>query len=91
MNNIQDKRAHNTTIPYKLIWASAVAAKMKVQTSLTDIPFAINDHKTLAKLGYTIMSTDGNLKSGLMQENSLRFLLGKYERQMFVDGYNNTV
>ena len=90
-NNIQDKRAHNTTIPYELIWASAVAAKMKVQTSLTDIPFAINDHRTLAKLGYTIISTDGKLKSGLMQESSLRFLLDKYDRQMFIDGYNNTV
>ena len=90
-NNIQDKRAHNMTIPYELIWASAIAAKMKVQTSLTDIPFAINDHKTLAKLGYTIISTDGNLKSGLMQESSLRFLLSKYDRQMFIDGYNNTV
>lgn len=37
-DNIPDKRAQNTTIPYELIWASAIAAKMKVQTSLTDIP-----------------------------------------------------
>lgn len=90
-DNIPDKRAHNTTIPYELIWASAIAAKMKVQTSLTDIPFAINDHRTLAKLGYTIIDTDGNLKTGLMQESSLRFLLSKYNQQMFIDGYNNTV
>ncbi len=90
-DNIPDKRAHNTTIPYELIWASAIAAKMKVQTSLTDIPFAINDHRTLAKLGYTIIDTGGNLKAGLMQESSLRFLLNKYNQQMFVDGYNNTV
>ena len=53
-DNIPDLRAHNTTIPYELIWASSIAAKMKVQTSLTDIPFAISDHKTLAKLGYTV-------------------------------------
>jgi len=90
-NNIPDYRAHNTTIPYELIWASAIAAKMKVQTSLTDIPFALNDYRTLAKLGYTIIDTDGNLKAGLMQESSLRFLLGKYNAQLFVDGYNNTV
>ena len=90
-NHIEDKRSHNTTIPYELIWTSAIAAKMKVQTSLTDIPFAITDHKTLAKLGYTIISTDGELKSGLMQESSLRFLLGKYDKQMFIAGYNNTV
>ena len=90
-NNIPDKRAHNTTIPYELIWASAIAAKMKVQTSLTDIPFAINDYRTLAKLGYTIVDTEGNLKSGLMQESSLRFLLGKYNANMFINGYNNAV
>ena len=90
-NNIQDKRAHNKLIPYELIWASAFAAKMKVQTSLTDIPFAISDHKTLAEFGYTIIDTEGNLKSGLMQEGSLRHLLNKYNRQMFIDGYNNTV
>lgn len=90
-DNIPDKRAHNTTIPYELVWASAIAAKMKVQTSLTDIPHAINDHRTLAKLGYTIIDTEGSLKTGLMQESSLRFLLGKYDPQLFIDGYNNTV
>lgn len=90
-DNIPDKRAHNTTIPYELIWANAIAAKMKVQTSLTDIPYAIQDHRTLAKLGYTLIDTEGNLKAGLMQESSLRFLLSKYDSQLFIDGYNNTV
>lgn len=90
-NNIQDKRSHNTTIPYELVWASAIAAKMKVQTSLSDVPFAISDHRTLAKLGYTVIDTEGNLKSGLMQEGSLRHLLNKYNQKMFIDGYNNTV
>ena len=51
---IPDYRAHNITIPYELIWASAIAAKMKVKTSLTDIPFAITDYRTLGKLGYTM-------------------------------------
>lgn len=90
-DNIPDLRAHNTTIPYELIWASAIAAKMKVQTSLTDVPFAINDHRTLAKLGYTLLDPDGNLKAGLMQEGTLRFLLGKYDRNLFIKGYNDTV
>ena len=90
-NNIPDLRADNTTIPYELIWASAIAAKMKVQTSLSDVPFAINDHRTLAKLGYTLVDSEGNLKKGLMQESSLRFLLGKYHPDMFINGYNNTV
>lgn len=90
-DNIPDLRAHNTTIPYELIWASAIAAKMKVQTSLTDIPFALSDHRTLAKLGYTIIDANKNLKEGLMQESSLRFLLGKYDSKLFIDGYNRTV
>ena len=90
-NNISDLRAHNTTIPYELIWASAIAAKMKVQTSLTDIPYALNDHRTLAKLGYTLVDDHGNLKAGLMQEGSLRALLTKYNPALFINGYNNTV
>ena len=90
-DNIPDLRAKNTTIPYNLIWASAIVAKMKVQTSLTDIPYAISDHKTLAELGYTVIDTAGNLKNGLMQESSLRFLLGKYNSDLFINGYNNTV
>lgn len=90
-DNISDLRKDNSTIPYELIWASAITAKMKVQTSLSDVPFAINDHRTLAKLGYTMMDTDGNLKPGLMQESSLRFLLGKYHPDLFLNGYNNTV
>ncbi|MGN1155203.1 MAG: transposase [Agathobacter sp.] len=90
-DNIPDLRSHNTTIPYHIIWDCSVAAKMRVQTSLSDIPFAINDHRTLAELGYTIIDTDGNFKSGLMQESSFRSLLGKYDPILFIDGYNNTV
>lgn len=50
-NGICDKRAANTTVPFGIIWAAAIAAKMKVQTSLSDIPFALSDHRTLAELG----------------------------------------
>ena len=88
---IPDFRADNTTIPYKLIWASAIAVKMRVQTSLTDIPYALNDHKTLAELGYTLIDDSGNLKNGLMQEGSLRFLLGKYDAELFINGYIYTI
>lgn len=88
---IPDFRADNTVIPYGLIWASAIAAKMRVHTSLTDIPYAINDHRTLAKLGYTLIDDSGNLKNGLMQEGSLRHLLGKYSPSIFMGGYIYTV
>lgn len=88
--SVPDCRAHNTTIPYDLIWASAIAAKMRVKTSLTDIPFALMDHRTLAKLGYALIDTEG-LGQGLMQEGSLRFLIGKYNSQTLIDGYNSAV
>lgn len=89
--NIQDKRADNTIIPYDLVWASAIAAKMKVKTSLTDIPYAISDHRTLAKLGYTLIETEGKLGAGLMREGSLRALLGKYQAEDLFNGYNSVV
>ncbi len=86
-NGIPDKRAHNTVIPFDLVWALAIAAKMKVKTSLTDIPHAITDHRTLAKLGYTLISDNG-LGNDLMRESSLRFLLGKYDPKEFFEYYN---
>lgn len=89
--SIPDHRAHNTTIPYEVIWASAIAAKMKVRSSLTDIPYAISDHRTLAKLGYALVDIKQGLNQGLMQEGSLRFLIGKYTSDSLVNGYNKMV
>lgn len=89
--SIPDLRAPNTVIPYDVVWASAIAAKMKVHTSLSDIPFAISDHRTLAKLGYVLIDTDEGVYTGLMREGSLRFLLDKYEPQVLIDGYNQAV
>lgn len=86
-SSIKDKRAHNTTIPFNLVLALSVAAKMKTRTSLSDIPFAITDHRVLSKLGYNVVDTKG----GLMRESSLRFLLGKYTAEELFDSYNRTV
>ena len=86
---IPDKRKHNTTIPFELVIALSIAAKMKTKTSLSDIPFAITDHCVLSKLGYNIIDTD--LKIGLMRESTLRFLFGKYEAKELFEAYNNTV
>lgn len=76
--SIIDKRANNITIPFDLILALSIATKLKNKTSLTDIPFAITDHRVLAKLGYNIIDTEGNLKSSFMNEDSIRFLINKY-------------
>lgn len=90
-NKLPDKRAHNTTIPFELVMALSVAAKMKTNTSITDIPYAITDHRVLSELGYTLVDTDEGLKQGMMTESSLRFLFGKYNAKEFFKAYNEIV
>lgn len=86
-----DKRNHNTTIPFNLVMALSVAAKMKIKTSLTDIPYAITDHRVLSQLGYNIIDTKKDLKTGIMRESSLRFLFGKYTADDLFKNYNSAV
>lgn len=59
-----DRRKHNVTVPYSILWASAIAAKMKVHSSLTDIPYAITDHRVLAELGYSLYNDSGGYWTG---------------------------
>lgn len=86
---IPDKRKDNTTVHFDLILALSVTAKMKTHMSLTDIPFAITDHKLLAKLGYNM--TDIDEDKGLMTEGSLRALIKKYSSVELFDSYNKTI
>lgn len=90
-DGIPDKRADNTTIPFELFLSLSATAKMKVKTSLTDIPFAITDHRTLAELGWNLIDTDQDLGKGLMRESSLRAIIKKYSLADFFNGYNNTM
>jgi len=86
-----DKRATNTAVPFDLLFALAIAAKMKVHTSLTDIPSALTDHRTLAELGYSLRDTGNDIGKGLMTEGAIRFLIGKYTADELLTGYNNLV
>lgn len=88
---LQDKRRCNSSLPFDLILSLSIAAKMKIKTSLSDIPYAIQDHRVLAALGYNVIDTEGNLKEALMRESSLRRLLGKYSSDELFLAYNNTV
>jgi len=85
---IPDKRKDNTTVPFDLVLDLSVTAKMKTHMSLTDIPFAITDHRLLSKLGYNMIDDDNK---GLMTEGSLRALVKKYSSPELFDSYNNTV
>lgn len=90
-DSLKDKRKANSFVPYELIFALAIASKMKVRTSITDIPFAITDHRALARLGYNIVDSNGSLKKGIMEEGCVRALLRKYNSEEFFSAYNNTV
>lgn len=83
-----DKRRHNSFIPFKLVMTLAIAAKMKIRTSLTDIPYAITDHRVLTELGYNFINHDGD---GLFTEGTIRHLLGKYTSEEWVNYYNDIV
>lgn len=84
-----DKRKKNSTIPLSFIMALAIAAKMKVKTSLTDIPYAIQDHRALAELGYNVLNDDAD--DGWLTEGTIRHLVGKYKSQDLIDYYNDVV
>lgn len=90
-DGFDDKRANNSKIPFQLILISAIAAKMKLKTSLSDIPYAITDHRTLSQLGYNLMNSGRSLNSGLMSESNLRSLIGKYQSSELSTYYNNVV
>lgn len=86
-----DRRADNTVVPFDLTMMLAIAAKMRVHSSLTDIPYALTDHRTICELGYSMVDTDRDIKSGLMSEGTVRHLVGKYSSDEFLAGYNRTV
>ena len=88
-NGFPDRRRHNSFIPLNFIMALAIASKMKSRMSLTDIPFAIRDHRTLAELGYAAINTTN--ENGWLKEGTIRHLLGKYEWNDLFDYYNDIV
>ena len=93
----EDKRCEkNKQIPLKFFFTLVIAAKMKIKTSLTDIPFAINDADTLAQLGWNLYDTERDIEEGLISDGMIRGFLSKYQKNTeynneFIDLYNNFV
>ncbi len=87
-NGFSDKRRHNSYVPFKLIIAMSIAAKMKIHTSLTDIPTAIQDHRVLAEIGYNLLS---DKKEDFFTEGTIRYLLSKYSNEDLIAYYNSVV
>jgi len=78
-------------IPFALVLLLAIAAKMKVNTSLTDIPFGIKDTQTLEELGFCLWDSERDLRKGLADEGSIRAIVGKHRDEEWFEGYNHFV
>lgn len=89
--SITDKRRENRHIPFDILMALAVTAKLKLKTSLTDVPFAVNDAELLSELGWNIWDTDRSINDGLFSEGVMRKLISKYTSEEWVDFYNHYV
>lgn len=77
--SFKDKRKQNKHIPFDILIALAITAKMKLKTSLTDVAFAVTDAELLSELGLNIWDTDRNLEEGLFAEGVMRNLIRKYD------------
>lgn len=88
---IPEKRADNTTVPLHTIFLLAIAAKMRTNTSLTDIPFALQDHRTICELGYSMYTPNGSIENGLMREGTIRHMIKMYQHGELISLYNKTV
>lgn len=83
-----DKRSNNKNIPFHLLITLFVTAKMKIKTSLTDVPFAITDAETLSEIGWNIWDNNRDLEEGLMDEGTLRNLISKNSVDEILLAYN---
>ncbi|MEJ8555174.1 transposase [Tepidibacter sp. Z1-5] len=87
--SIEDKRTTNKSIPLSTILSLAIAAKMKLKTALTDVPFAISDAQLLSALGVNIYDQDRDiLTQGIYEEGVTRNLINKYTAKEFINFYN---
>jgi hypothetical protein len=86
----EDKRRNNSSIPFGVLLTLFIAGKMKVKTSLSDVPFAISDADLLSKLGWNIWEPNG-LEKGLMTEGALRHFVSKYTEEELISAINNYV
>ncbi|GMO43895.1 MAG: hypothetical protein Ta2B_24570 [Termitinemataceae bacterium] len=78
-------------IPRKLLFKLGIVAKMKLKTSMTDMPYAIEDAELLSELGYNLVKKENGDDEGLMCEGEYRYFFTKYTKYEFVTGDNDCV
>jgi hypothetical protein len=89
--SFKDKRKNNKNIPFDVLIALAITAKMKLKTSLTDTAFAVTDSELLSELGWNIWDTDRKLEEGLFAEGVIRNIVDKFESKELIESYNHYV
>lgn len=89
--SFEDKRKQNKHIPLDILLSLAITAKMKLKTSLTDVPFAVTDGKLLSELGWSMWDTGRTLEDGLFTEGVMRNLTVKYSAEELITSYNHYV
>lgn len=89
--SLPDKRSDNKHIPFDILLCLAVAAKLKLKTSLTDVPFAVTEAELLAELGWNIWDNERDINEGLFSESVMRKLLAKYTSDEWISFYNTYV
>jgi hypothetical protein len=89
--SFKDKRENNKQLPFDILIALAITAKMKLKTSLTDVAFAVTDSELLSELGWNIWDTNKKLEDGLFAEGVMRNLVEKYESKELINAYNHYV
>ncbi len=88
---LEDKRGDNRHIPFHILLCLGVAAKLKLKTSLTDVPFAVTEAELLAELGWNIWDNERDVNEGLFSESVTRKLLAKYSSEEWVSFYNHYI
>lgn len=88
---LDDKRRDNLHIPFDILLALAVTAKLKLKTSLTDVPFAVSDAELLAELGWNLWDNQRDINEGLFSESVMRKLIAKYSSEEWFSFYNHYV
>lgn len=89
--SLPDKRKDNKHIPFDILLCLAVAAKLKLKTSFTDVPFAVTEAELLAELGWNIWDNERDINEGLFSESVMHKLLAKYTSDEWISFYNTYV
>jgi len=88
---LEDKHGDNRHIPFHTLLCLGVAAKLKLKTSLTNLPFAVTGAELLAELGWNIRDNEWDVNEGFFWESVMRKFLAKHSSEEWVPFYNHYV